>query len=340
MPIWSSADPSAYLAIGMQSGLGSPQLTASKLRFAKYLKGNEFNIVPAIVDLREGGDGLDFGTTYKSQQKVQGTLTVYLRPEIAGQLFQLLPGGATWFGGSLPPTSANLFHDNHASHPYATIQVNHPGSSLTQLLSDVRMTDFSLVGRMGQPWLFTSKFTAITFGASAAALTPTYYGVASGLDDLFLFHNNPSYVLDGNADSTIEQISLNFTLGVEELQAQAVSLDDIAVLNRVLDVEVVRRYQSPSMWQKIAYSGAANVAPTTSVATGSLSALVGNGLTAGNLRQMLIQCGLLSYRYDNLTQLDPDGETVKETISARALHTATAAIAITLTNPHASPYAP
>ena len=113
MPIYSSADPAAYLALGMQSGLGSPQLTAAKLRFAKYLKGNQFDIIPAVVDLREGGDGLDFGTTYKSQEKVQGTLVAYLRPEIAGQLFQLLPGGATWFGGSAPPTSGVLFHDNH-----------------------------------------------------------------------------------------------------------------------------------------------------------------------------------------------------------------------------------
>lgn len=340
MTIFSSADPSAYLCLGMQSGLGAPQTTASKLRFVKYLKGNAFNIVPAVVDIREGGDGLDFGTTYKAQEKVQGTLSFYLRPEIAGQFFQLLPGGATYFGGSLPPTSGVFFHDNHASHPYSTIQVQHPGSSIVQLFSDVRLLDFSLVGKTGAPWQITSKFTAITFGASAAGLTPTYYGVGSSLDDLFLFHNNPSYVIDGFADSTIDSISINFQLGSEELQAQGVGLDDISINNRVIDVEVGRRYQSASMWQKIAYGAAGNIAPTTSVATGSLSAFVSNGLTGASLRSMLIQMGLLSYRYDNLTELDPDGMTVKETISARALHTASAALAISLQNAHASNYGP
>lgn len=340
MPIFSSADPNAYLALGMQSALGTPQVAAAKLRFAKYLKGNQFDVVPAVVDLREGGDGLDFGTTYKSQMKVGGNLAFYLRPEIAGQFFQLVPGGATWLGGSLPPTSMNLFHDNHASHPFSTIIAQHPGSSLVTLLSDVRFTGFSLTGRTGQPWMVTAPFTAITFGASVTALVPTYYGVASGLDDLFLFHNSPSYSLDGAQDSTIESITVNFQLGAEELQAQSVTLDDIAIINRVLDVEVVRRFQSPSMWQKVAYGALGNISPTTSVPTGSLGISVSNGLTAANLRQLVVQLGLLSYRYDNLTQLDPDGETVRETISARALHTATSAITIGVTNPHASAYAP
>lgn len=337
MAIFSSADPQAYLCLGMQSALGSPQVAAGKVRFVKYLRGNDFNIVPAVVDLREGGDGLDFGTTYKVQEKVQGNITFYLRPEIAGQFFQLLPGGATWQGASLPAVS--VFHDNHASHPYATIQVQHPGSSIVQLLSDIRFSGFTLTGRAGQPWQIAAPFTAISYGASAAPLTPTYYGVGSSLDDLFLFANNPSYVIDGQADSTIEAITVHFQLGQEELQAQSQNLDDITVLNRVIDVEMTRRYQSPSMWQKVAYGAAGNISPTTSVATGSLSAFVSNGLAAGSLRSMLIQLGLLSYRYDNLTQLDPDGQTVRETLSARALHTATAALAITVTNAHASAYA-
>jgi hypothetical protein len=324
----------------MQSALGSPQAAAGKLRFLKYLKGNQFNVVPAVVDLREGGDGLDFGTTYKAQEKVQGKVVAYLRPEIAGQFFQLLPGGATWYGGTLPPTSAVLFHDNHASHPYGTLQVSHPGSSLVQLFSDVRFLSFELLGQMGKPWQLSADFTAITYGASAANLTPTYYGVgANSFDDLFLWHGNPSYVLDGNADSTIESIRIAGQLGSEELQAQNVNLDDIAINSRVFDVEVVRRYQSPTQWAKIAYGAAANVSPTTAVATGALSAFVTNGLTGTQLRSMGINMGLLSYRYDNLTELDPDGQTVRETISARALHTATAAIAITLQNAHASAYA-
>lgn len=339
VPAFSTADPNAYLALGIQSGLGSPQATLAKLRFVKYLKGNTFNIVPAVVDIREGGDGLDFGTSYKSQQKVQGTLAMYLRPDIAGQVFAFLPGGATWSGASTP--AVHTFHDNQASFPYATLVANHPGSSLQQLFSDVRFTGFTLAGKVGQPWQVTLPFVAVTFGASAAALTPTYINeAASYYDDLYLWHNNPSYVIDGQADSTIESITITGQLGTEELQAQAVELDDIAILNRVIDVEMVRRYQSPSQWQKIAYGAAGNVSPTTSVPTGSLSAYVSNGLSAGNLRDMLIQMGLLSYRYDNLTELDPDGMTVKETISARGLHTATSQITITLSNAHASVYGP
>lgn len=335
LPPISSADPVSFLALGMQSALQTPQVTAAKLRYAKYIRGNDFNIVPAVVDLREGGDGLDFGTTYESQQKVQGTLAFYLRPEIGGQFFQLLPGGATSVSSS--PIASNMFHDNHASHPYATIVVQHPGSTLAQLLSDIRFTGFRLEMRTGMPHMITAPFTAIAFGASVAALTPTYYAPP---DDFFLFHSNPSYVIDGVGDSTIESITVDFQLGVEELQAQSVTLDDIAILNRVVDVSVTRRYQSPSMWQKVAYGAAGNVAPTVGVATGSLSVFNTNGQAGANLRTFLMNLGLLSYRYDNLSQLDPDGVTVRETLTARALHTASSGITILMGNAHASQYAP
>lgn len=331
LPPITSADPNSFLALGMQSALNTPQVTAAKLRYARYTRGNDFGIVPAVVDLREGGDGLDFGTTYKSQEKVAGTLSFYLRPEIANQFFQLLPGGATFDGGSAP--AGITYHDNHASHPYATLVVQHPGSTIAHLLSDVRFTGFTLDGQTGQPWKVTAPFVAINFGASVAALTPTYFAPP---DDFFLYHSNPSYVIDGQADATIESISVNFQLGVEELQAQGIGLDDIAILSRVIDVQMTRRYQSPSMWQKVAYGAAGNVAPTYSVATGSLSVFTSNGGAAANLRSFLMNLGLLSYRYDNLPALDPDGVTIRETISARALHTATAAIAITTKSGHAS----
>lgn len=337
VPPITSADPNSFLALGMQSALQSPQTTAAKLRFAKYLSGNSFNVVPAVVDLREGGDGLDFGTTYKQQEKVQGTLRFYLRPEIGGQFFQLLPGGATAQAvGSTTIPASQMFHDNHASHPYATIVVQHPGSTLAQILSDIRFTGFTLEGRTGMPHLITAPFTAISFGASVAAFTPTYFAPP---DDFFLFHSNPSYVIDGQADSTIESFTVGFQLGTEELQAQGVGLDDIAVLSRVIDVSVTRRYQSPSQWQKIAYGAAGNVSPTYSVATGSLSIFNTNGQSGANLRSFLMNLGLLSYRYDNLSDLDPDGVTVRETLSARALHTATSAITIQMANGHGSAYA-
>jgi hypothetical protein len=49
---------------------------------------------------------------------------------------------------------------------------------------------------------------------------------------------------------------------------------------------------------------------------------------------------LVSYRGDSLTDPDPDGKTVYETISAKALKGATAAVIISLSNSHASAYAP
>ena len=66
-------------------------------------------------------------------------------------------------------------------------------------------------------------FVAITFGSSHGVnLVPTYYG-----DDPFIYQVNPSYLLDGVADSTIEEWTVEGRFGTEELQAQSVSLDDV-----------------------------------------------------------------------------------------------------------------
>jgi len=328
---YSSGDPNAFVAVGMQSALGSPQVTATKLRFLKYLSGT--NVAPemTVTDLREGGDGLDYGFTYKQQVAVRGQLVFNGRPEAIGQVLEAALGGATWDGASGP--AAHTFHTGHASFPWMTLFVQHPGSALPHFISDVHFTGLTIEGNPGQPWKFTVPFIGINHGASFTALTPTYYG-----DEPFLYHGNPTFVLDGLGDTDIAGFRITQTLGVDELQTQAINFDELPIMNRTIDVEVTRRFESPAQWQHIYYGASTNVTPTYAVATGSLRAdsLYGTGV---GLRSMQVQVPLLSYRGDVLTELDPDGKTVMETMSARALKGASTAFFAVLKNAHASAYA-
>lgn len=327
---FSSADPNAYMAIAMQSALGTVQPAAAKYRFFKYLSGANLTPVMAVVDLREGGDGLDYGFSYLQSIKGQGQLVANLRPETAAQLFQLVPGGATWDGASSP--AAHTFHSNHASHPYGSINAQHPGSAIVHQLSDVRFSGFTLEANSGDPWKLTAPFTARGLGASGApASIPTYIA-----EQPFLYHMSPSYVLDGTGDSTISGFKIDYSLGIEELQAQSVQLDDMVVQNRTCDVEITRRFESPTLWQKIYYG--AGVQPTTSVATGSFQAVAQYGAGA-TLRLIEIVLPLITYRGNPLTELDPDGKTVYETISAKALKAATSMFIARVRNGHPSAYA-
>lgn len=326
---WSSADPNAFVALGMQSGLGSPQTTASKLRYAKYLSGTDFQPMLDVVDLREGGDGLDYGYSYKRQQKVTGQLVVNARSEIAGQILQAIPGGATWDGASGP--AVHTFHTGHASFPWMTLAIQAGGSTVPALLSDVRFTGITIEGQSGQPIKLTVPFTAITHVGSFTALVPTYIA-----EEPFLFQGNPTYVLDGSADSDITSFRITHTFGVEELQSQAVTLDEIVVQNRDTDIEIVRRYEDPTLWRKINLG--AGYTPTTSVATGAFRAAQAIGAGAA-LKQLDINARLISYRGNSLSELDPDGKTIMETISGRVLKGATHALFVQLTNAHPSAYA-
>ena len=317
------------MALGMQSAKGTPQVTAAKLRYAQYLSGNSFEPQLDIVDLREGGDGLDFGYSYKKGQKVAGQLVVNLRPEITGQVLQGALGGATWDGGSAP--ALHTFHTGHASFPWMTILAQHPGSTIPHLLSDLLFTGGKIEMKSGEPWLFTAPFVAITHAATFTAVVPTYIR-----DEPFVYHYAPTYVLDGSADSTIDSVTIEWGLGIEELQAQQVTLDDIAVQNRDTNIEVVRRYEAATLWKKVFMGG--GLAPTQSVATGAFRGAVAYGAAGAAFRQLDVEARLISYRGNGLTELDPDGKTVKETITAKVLKGATHAVFAKLSNSHASAY--
>lgn len=325
----STADPNAYLAIGMQSALGTPQVTAAKLRFAKYLAGTDAQAEMDIVYLREGGDGLDWGFGYKRMQKAVGQVVVNARPEIAGQFLQLMPGGATWSGASAP--AVHTFHTGHASFPYSTLLLQHPGSSLEQILSNAVITGFTAEWSSGEPVKLTFPFVAMVHGASFADLTPTY-----AVEDPFLYHHAPTYVIDGAGDTKVTAFKLEFGLGIEELQTQAVTLDDIAIQNRDGSIEITRQYVDPTVWKKI--NMGAGVTPTTSVATGSLRADQTYGAGAG-ARRFRVDIPLISYSGDRLAELNPDGQTVLETIAGKVLKGATSAVIFNVDNAHASAYA-
>lgn len=327
---YSTADPLNFLAIGMQSALGTPQVTAAKMRYIKYLSGTDAQPAITVVDLREGGDGLDWGYTYKQAQAVTGQIVMNARPEAGGQILQGAMGGATWDGGSAPAN--HTFMTGHASFPWFTMLLQYPGSTLGQMISDVKMTGFTIEGKSGEPEKWTIPFVGITHGASFAGVVATAYQ-----EDPFVYHYSPTYVLDGVADTTLTSYTITYGLNIDQIQAQAVTLDDIAVLNRDLNVDFTRRYVNASHWIQINMLGGIN--PTQTVATGSFRTKHLYGTGAG-LRSLEHNLPLLSYRALSLAQLDPDGKTVEETFSAKALKSGTHAMFSFLANNHASAYSP
>jgi len=323
---FSTADPNAYVSLALQSALGTPNTTPAKYRFAKYAAGNNVNDIIAAVDIREGGDGLDFGQTYQARTTVEGQLSFNIRPEIAGQVFQLLPGAATWTGGSAP--ALHRFHSNHASHPWATLQVAYPGTSLVRLIRDVRFLSLGLQFRTGQPLMVNANFRGIAAGASTGiALVPSY---PAG-DPFFVYHSLPTILIGGVEDDTVEEIRIDMQLGSEDLQAQSPTLDDIVILNRDTNVTLTRRFENTTLYKQIYYGGA--VQPTSAIATTAISAYWALGSL--NLK---VDLPLVSLRGNSLPDLDPDGRTVRETITGKSLSNPSGALSISLSNLHASAY--
>lgn len=328
---YSSADTNAFIGVGMQTAQGTPQTTAGKFRFARYL-ASDIHVELNVDDIREGGDGLNFGTTYKTQQNVAGQIVVNGRPEIAAQFLALAMGGATWDGGSAP--AIHTFMTSHASFPWSTIIAQHPGSALPYFLSDVIIGGFTLEAQAGKPWMFTFPFVGINHGASMAAFTPTYHDAGA---QPFVYYNLGTYVLDGLGATALTRFQFGMQLGLDQLQSQAVTLDSIAVLNRDSSMELDRRFENPGLWTKIYYGASGNVSPTPAVATGAFIGHVEYG-AAGTLRNLRLEVPLMSYRGDAISQIDPNGQTVTETITAKGLQGSTHMAWMRVSNTHASAY--
>lgn len=327
---FSSADPAAFVGLAMQTGLGVPNVTAVKYRYIKYITGNSFSPEMEVVDLREGGDGLDYGSTYKKMQKVSGQLVANARPETLGQVLLMAMGGYAAGASAAGGPYQHTYMTGHASFPYATIQAAHPATSLVNQFSDVKFTGLTLEGQSGEPWKWTAPWTGIRQDANPTILTPTYIA-----EDFLLFHQNPTYMVDGALATTLNSFKIDLKLGVDELQSQAVNLDEILVMNRDIDVEFTRRFEDPTLWKKIWLGG--GTVPTVSVATGSFSAFVSYGTTTARRSAELI-VPVISYRGNVLTELDPDGKTIYETVSGQALKGATHSLIARVETGHASVY--
>lgn len=327
---FSSNDPNAYVALALQAAKGTPNAGATKYRFSKYLTGTNFSPEITAQDIREGGDGLDFGFTYKQMQKVAGQLVFNARPEFLAQVLQFTPGMATWDGGSAP--AIHTFSTVGASHGWASLEIAHPGTLILHTVSDVRFSGFTLEAQAGEPLKVTSPFTGITHSASSAGFAPTFITEAP-----WLYYNTPSYQIDGAADTTVESWKCDLKYNIEELSAQQVSLDEAIVQGRDLDFELTRRIEDRVLWSKVFMGGGGS--PTQSVATGSFRAIVTYGAGA-NVRLLDIFLPLLSYRDAPFSELDPDGKTVRQTVTAQALKGATCSIVVKLQNGHASAYSP
>lgn len=324
---YSTSDVNAFAALGIQTAKGTPQTTAAKLRFPRYISGIEESPEQEIVDVREGGFGMDYSFSYRKSIKGAGQLVLFGRPEILTPVLAWAVGGATWNGGSTP--AVHEFHTGHASYPFSTLFQQHPGSALTKMYADARAAGITLELMSGEPMKVTVPWVSLSAGGSFAALTPTYTS-----EDPFMFFHAPSILLDGTLDQTISSVKLTQAVNLEELQAQSITLDELVPQTRDLDIEVVRRFEDPGLWQKVYYGASGGINPTWSVATGSLR---GVWKYPGSPTPVFdLFASLISWRSNAITGVDPDGKTVYETLTGRLLKGATHSAVIKLSNVHAS----
>lgn len=335
---FSTNDPNAFAALGLQSAKGTPQVTAAKLEYLRYISGVEEGPEKDVVDVREGGGGLDYRHTFARRVNGAGQLVSFMRPESLGQLLAFGLGGASWLGASEP--AAHHFHSGHASYPYASIFHAHPGTSITKMYSDAMAAGITIELMTGELSKITVPWQSLRVGASHAALSPTYaVSPTHGEEGPFHYFDSPTIMFTGAQDTTIESVKFTAAVNLEFIQAQSITPDHLVPITREFDFEMVRRHEDKALFQSVYYGGSAAIAPSRDIATGSLRAMF---MQPHSLATPILDffAPLISYRSLGITGLDPEGGVVKETLAGRLLIGATHSLIAKVSNLHASAYGP
>lgn len=328
---------STFIAIAKQSAKGTPQTTAAAFVFAKYLNGTDVQPMQEYLGpIREGGDGLDLRFDQQVAHRARGTIVVHARPDITGMIGGAFLGGgfggaaaSAWSGGSAPATHIMQFPPGQRT-TYYTIVVQHPGGTLTQVMTDSRCIQMNMEEQARQPLRITSEWLGIQMGASwGTALTPVYEG-----GDVYGFWNaSITFPFVGSAASYVTRIGINAQIEVDQdLFTSGLFMADIVDLGRTVEVEVDEIYQNASNYIFIETKGGA--AATFTLATGVLR--VGHVLNAS--RSLGIDTMALRFGDTRLTAIDPENKVVYAQHSAVALAGATSSLILAMSNGHASNY--
>lgn len=332
-----SGGASSFIAIAKQSAKGTVQVTPAAFVFAKYLNGTDLQPMQEYLGpVREGGDGLDFRFDQQVAHRARGTLVVHARPDIMGMLggafFGAGLGGnaaSSWTGASAPATHIYQFPLGGRT-TYYTVVVQHPGGTLTQVLSDARCIQMNMEEAARQPLRVTTEWVGIQMGASyGVALTPAY---ESG--DVYGFWNaSITFPFVGSAASYVTRVGINAQIDIDpDLFTSGLFMADIVDLGRNVEVEVDEIYQNATNYMFIENKGGAGA--TFTLATGALR--LGHVLNAS--RSLGLDCMLLRFGDTRLTAIDPDNKVVYAQHSAVAFAGATSSLIMSLSNGHASNY--
>lgn len=328
---------SSYIAIAKQSAKGAVQTTQAAFVFAKYLNGTDIQPMQEYLGpIREGGDGLDFRFDQQVAHRARGTLVVHARPDIMGMIggafFGAGLGGnsaSAWGGASAPATHIFQFPLGGRT-TYYTVVVQHPGGTLTQVMSDSRCIQMNMEEQARQPLRVTTEWVGIQMTASyGTALQPVY---ESG--DVYGFWNaSITFPFVGSAASYVTRIGINAQIDIDpDLFTSGLFMADIVDLGRNIEVEIDEIYQNATNYMFIENKG--GVAPTFTLATGVL--YLGHVLNAS--RSLAISMNLLRFGDTRLTAIDPDNKVVYAQHSAVAFTGATSSVVMALSNGHASNY--
>jgi hypothetical protein len=311
MPGFSTNQPGDYIAFGAQS---AKDVEATTFYFLKHLSGSGLEIDPDTQTVREGGDGMEIGYSYRSMVKADGALIAAARPEITGRF------GAGVLGSDSPTVVTastgigaivDHFQAPQASVPYHTVEelwaderVRHTNVVFTQL--DVEF-------EAGGPLKLTAQAMGggTTFRPTDSAKTPVR---ESGKP---LFYPGASLVITGASGAKITKGKTSFKRTVDDsIQTTGLGREDVVPLTFDVEADLTVKYEDATLWRRANFGGG-TVVPVD-LATIALS------LTA--MRASLgvqVENPLLEVTGAKVNRLDPDGKTMFVDVAARSVKSGT-----------------
>lgn len=253
----------AWVAIGKQSAKGTPA-TAPKFMYA--LAGGNVQPVATIERLSETDSSRDVGVAFKSQQRVEGTIDIYVRDAnaslpFAGAFGAVVDSGSTNFVHTITPATAL---------PYYTVWVM-KGNLLWERFDDVLFDSITVKAQAGGAMTASLKLLGRAATRLTADPSPGWTGppVVALDNSVPITFNDATITLSGGATALISSFEFELANNLTGQQTDDIQLYDIAVGTREVNVSFDLIFETLVEYNSFFYGGAAGTAPVSTIYTTS-----------------------------------------------------------------------
>ena len=305
----ATSDSLAYVGIGLQSSKGTG---VSPTLFVPYRGPVTLDGGQAAESIYAAGTGPYANRQMKTAHDPKGSFGMGMRPNTISELIAYFLGADSIAGAG--PYDHTITPDERARRWLTIEQAFGTDGDIIERFVDAVLTSLTISVDGNQDWIATLGWTSLDAAWQATAATPSYEtGVAGSTPGSALRGADATYTIDGSAETNVKmcEIALEWKYD-EDIRLADVTRRDalkLELAGTVKLTQLIDDTDTRDRYRAMQYGSASGTSPANDPYRGSLTAVINNGLTSTNEREVQMAIPAIDWMTPKYTDLDPSGAT-------------------------------